>query len=105
MGNPGRILIAGKNGRVARDLIDQAERAGLSVTALGRPQLDLEDPDSITRAIAAEAPQAIVNAAGRVDVDAAERDPEGAFAINCDSAARLAAAAARAGIAFLQLSS
>jgi dTDP-4-dehydrorhamnose reductase len=105
MGDLGAILIAGRSGRVARDLVDAAARLGLQVTALGRPDLDVENPDSIARVLAAEAPRAIVNAAGQVVVDAAERDPEQAFAINCAGAAHLAAAAARAGLPFLHLSS
>lgn len=100
-----RILIAGRSGRVARDLVAEAERAGVSVRAVGRPELDIEDADSIARVIAAEAPRAIINAAGLVAVDDAERNPERAFALNRDGAARLAAVAASAGIPFLHLSS
>jgi dTDP-4-dehydrorhamnose reductase len=103
MGNS--ILIAGRNGRVARDLIEAADGLGLEVTALGRPDLDLNDRDCVARVVEAVAPRAIVNAAGQVVVDEAERDPQRAFAINCDGAAHLAAAAARAGIPLLHLSS
>jgi dTDP-4-dehydrorhamnose reductase len=105
MGKPETILIAGKNGRVARDLVEAADRLGLAVTALGRPDLDLNDRESIARVLAAQAPSAIVNAAGLVLVDEAERDPARAFAINCDGAAYLAAAAAGAGIPLVHLSS
>lgn len=99
------ILIAGHSGRVARDLVAEARRAGLPVRAVGRPELDIEDADSIARVIAAEAPRAIINAAGLVAVDEAERNPERAFALNRDGAARLATVAASAGIPFLHLSS
>jgi dTDP-4-dehydrorhamnose reductase len=105
MATSGRILIAGKSGRVARDLVEAAERLGIAVTALGRPDLDMRDRGSIARALAEHAPSAIVNAAGMVAVDEAERDPEQAFAINRDGAARLAAATAEAGLPFLHLSS
>lgn len=105
MGNSGAILIAGRSGRVAHDLIEQAGRLGLPVKAVGRPDLDLEDRDSIARVLAAERPRAIVNAAGQVAVDEAEHDPARAFAINCDGAAHLAAAAAAAGIPVIHLSS
>jgi dTDP-4-dehydrorhamnose reductase len=101
----GPILIAGRSGRIARDLIEAANGLGLQVTALGRPDLDLNDRDSVARVVKAVAPRAIVNAAGLVVVDEAERDPAHAFAINCDGPAQLAAAAARAGIPLLHLSS
>ncbi|MFL5033318.1 MAG: dTDP-4-dehydrorhamnose reductase [Xanthobacteraceae bacterium] len=103
MGNS--ILIAGRSGRIARDLIEAADGLGLEVTALGRPDLDLTDRDSVARVVEDLAPRAIVNAAGLVVVDEAERDPQHAFAINCDGPAHLAAAAARAGVPLLHLSS
>src|SRR5215211_7366525 len=102
MAKPAPILIAGRHGRVARELIEQGGRLGLPVRALGRPRLDIEDADSIAHVIAAEAPRAIVNAAGYVAADEAERDPKRAFALNRDGAARLAAAAV--GIPFVHLS-
>src|SRR4051794_13660832 len=105
MANSERILIAGRSGRVAHDLVVEADRLGLPVKAVGRPALDIEDADSIARVIAAEAPRAIINAAGLVAVDEAERNPDRAFALNRDGAARLAAAAAGARIPFLHLSS
>lgn len=102
MGTSGPILIAGRRGRIAHDLIEQAPRLGLPVQALGRPCLDIEDADSIARAIDSAEPCAIVNAAGYVAVDEAERDPDRAFALNRDGAARLAAAAV--GVPFVHLS-
>jgi dTDP-4-dehydrorhamnose reductase len=105
MAKSGPILIAGKTGRLAQALIGAADRLGAAVRALGRPQLDIEDRDSIARVMAAEAPRAIVNAAGHVAVDDAERNPVRAFAVNSDGAAHLAAAAARAGIPFVHVSS
>src|ERR1043166_9230014 len=105
MANPGPILIAGKTGRLAQALIEEAARLGATVRAIGRPQLDIEDRDSIARVMAAEAPRAIVNAAGHVAVDDAERHPVRAFAVNREGAAYLAAAAGDAGIPFVHVSS
>jgi len=105
MGKSGTILIAGKTGRLARDLVEAADRWGINITALGRPDLDVQDRDSIARVLAAQTPCAVINAAGQVIMDDAERDPARAFAINCDGAGYLAAAAASAGIPFVHLSS
>lgn len=99
------ILIAGKRGRVAQDLVGEAQRLGFPVQALGRPELDIEKPETIARVIAAETPRAIVNAAAVGGFDEADRDPARAFALNRDGAAHLAAAARRAGVPFLHLSS
>jgi dTDP-4-dehydrorhamnose reductase len=102
---PGPILIAGKRGRVAQDLVAQAQRLGIEVRALGRRELDVENPETIARVIAAQAPRAIINAAAVGSFDEAERDPGRAFALNRDGAGHLAAAARRAGVPFLHLSS
>ena len=99
------ILIAGKSGRVAQDLATAAERLGVDARAIGRPELDVTEEASIARVIAAVKPRAIVNATAVGFFDQAEREPERAFALNRDAAARLAAAAAAAGIPFLHLSS
>jgi dTDP-4-dehydrorhamnose reductase len=103
--NSNTILIAGKRGRIAQDLVAEAQRLGVMVRALGRPDLDIESSETIARVIGAQAPRAIVNAAAIGSFDDAERNPERAFALNRDGAARLAAAARRAGIPFLHLSS
>jgi dTDP-4-dehydrorhamnose reductase len=104
MVNSSPILIAGRNGRLARDLAEQAARLGFTARAVGRPELDIENVDAIARVMAAERPCAIVNAAAVRLVDEAERNPERALALNRDGAARLAAAAAHAGIPFLHIS-
>jgi dTDP-4-dehydrorhamnose reductase len=101
----GPILIAGKRGRVAQDLVAEAQRSGVAVRPLGRPELDIEKPETIARVIGSQAPCAIVNAAAVGTFDDAERDPERAFALNRDGAAHLAAAARRAGVPFLHISS
>jgi dTDP-4-dehydrorhamnose reductase len=99
------ILVVGRSGRLAQSIVAEAARLGLTLRSLGRPELDIDDPDSIARVLRAESPRAIVNAAGLVDVDEAEKHPDRAFALNRDGAARLAEAAARAQIPFLQVSS
>ena len=100
----GPILIAGKSGRVAQDLVAEAAHLAVAAEARGRPELDIEDADATARVVAAVRPCAIVNAAAVGMVDEAERDHARAFALNRDGAARLAAAAARAKIPFLHIS-
>jgi dTDP-4-dehydrorhamnose reductase len=90
---------------VARFLTEEAAALGLPLRALGRPDFDIGDAACIERVLANAAPRAIINAAGCVVVDDAERNPAAAFAINRDGAANLAAAAARHGIPLLHVSS
>jgi dTDP-4-dehydrorhamnose reductase len=89
---------------LALALIEEAQRAGHSVCPLGHPELDIENPGSVRRAVAEQSPSAIVDAAGNLVLDDAERQPKRAFAVNRDGAANLAETAARAGIPFLHVS-
>src|SRR5262245_8031648 len=92
------ILIVGRRGRVAQDLVAEAARLEVAVTARGRPDVDVAAPETLARTIAAVAPRAIVNAAAVGTFEDAERDPERAFALNRTGAANLAAAARDAGV-------
>lgn len=100
-----KILVAGSQGQLARALAEQAKaHAGFDVVALGRPQLDLADAAGIARAIAAERPQLVVNAAAYTAVDKAESEQQVAFAVNRDGAGALAAAARAHGCPIIQVS-
>jgi dTDP-4-dehydrorhamnose reductase len=98
------ILVAGKSGQLALCLRDSAVLRNVPLVAIGRPELNLEDAEGINRVIAAVRPSAIINAAAYTAVDLAEAEPQHAFGINCDGAVRLAEAAARCGISFIQIS-
>jgi len=98
------ILVAGNNGQLARCLVEQALARDVQLIAFGRPQLDLTNPESIEHVVAAVQPRAIVNAAACTAVDRAEAEPRFAFAVNCDGAGRLAAAAARLRVPFIHIS-
>ena len=92
-----RVLIAGADGMLAREVVDAAERVGHEVTALGRDDLDITDPRSIDEAVGGSAPEAVINCAAWSDVDGAEDDERGAMKVNDEGAALLAAAAERVG--------
>jgi dTDP-4-dehydrorhamnose reductase len=98
------ILVAGKTGQLARCLAQEARRRGTPLVAVGRPELDLTQPELLARAVEAHAPGAIVNAAAYTAVDKAEAEPALAMAVNRDGAGALAAAAARLGVPFLHVS-
>ena len=101
---PQPILVAGKTGQLARALTTLAGERAIPLVTAGRPDLDLEDVSSIERIITEVAPKAIVNAAAYTAVDKAESEPERAFAVNRDGAARLAAAAAKLMVPFVHVS-
>ena len=100
-----KILVTGKEGQLARALLAlSGADGGVSVTALGRPALDLTNRDSVIRAIEAERPDILVNAAAYTAVDQAEKDVDMAFAVNRDGAGHAAFAAHEAGIPIIHIS-
>jgi dTDP-4-dehydrorhamnose reductase len=98
-----RVLIAGREGQVARALLARLPRDGHEVIALDLPEFDLMDRASIARTMDS-APDAVVNAAAYTAVDRAEDEPAIAHAINAAGAGWLAAEAADRGARFLHFS-
>ena len=100
------VLQFGATGQVAREAINRADAHGFSVRALARCAVDLTDAEAVTAAIQ-EAPAGTVgvfNAAAYTAVDAAEDDPETAFAVNANAPAAMALACAKRGFHFVHLS-
>ena len=98
-----RILLTGKNGQVGFELQQRLARLG-RVTALGRDELNLADPDAIRRAVRKAQPSLIVNAAAYTAVDQAESEPELAQAVNGVAPGILAEEAKREGAALIHYS-
>lgn len=98
-----RALVLGSSGQVAQAL--RARRsAQLDVACAGRPHLDLTVPATIERAIASNGPDLVINAAAYTAVDRAESEPQAAYALNAIGAGAAAAAARKAGSAFIHIS-
>ncbi|HAK36951.1 MAG: dTDP-4-dehydrorhamnose reductase [Nitrospinaceae bacterium] len=76
-----RILLTGKNGQVGGELEKVLTPFG-EVTATGRNEMDLSDPNQIRRTIRQISPELIINAAAYTAVDKAESEPELALAVN-----------------------
>lgn len=99
-----RVLLAGREGQVARALVARLLSEGHQVTALEPPELDLTARESIAAAMAAAAPDLVVNAAAYTAVDRAEDQPEFALAVNATGAGWLAEAAGAGGVPFVHFS-
>ncbi|MAT18211.1 dTDP-4-dehydrorhamnose reductase [uncultured Schumannella sp.] len=95
-----RWLVTGAHGLLGRELV--AALAGRQVTARGRSELDITDPDAIADAISGA--DVVLNAAAYTAVDAAEYDEDGAFAANALGAENVARAAALRGARLVHVS-
>ena len=88
-----KVLVIGSSGQLAKSLAERARgSAGIDLTLIGRPAIDLEIPGSAASAIATAAPDVVINAAAYTAVDLAEDEPERAFRVNADAAGEIATA-------------
>jgi dTDP-4-dehydrorhamnose reductase len=88
------ILLLGKDGQVGWQLQRSLAPLG-TVSALGRNECNLADPDAVRRAVREHAPALIVNAAAYTAVDKAESEADLAHAINAVAPGVLAEEAKR----------
>ncbi len=98
------VLVLGSRGQLGHELMHAAWPAAARLIGLARPQIDVTDATSVAAALAAQAPDLVVNATAYTAVDRAESEPEAAFAANRDGPAHLAAACARGGVPLIHVS-
>ena len=98
-----RILITGAAGQLGRALVS-TRVDGITIAGVDRHACNIEDPSSVAAAFERYQPDAVINAAAFTNVDAAESEPQRAFAINRDGVRNLAAAAARDGVRLVHVS-
>ncbi len=99
------LLITGATGTLGTAFARLCEVRGLSYRLLNRQQLDIAEPSSIDAALAEHEPWAVINAAGFVRVDDAEREPDKCYRENTTGTTLLASACAARDIPLLTFSS
>ncbi|MFN2511956.1 MAG: family 1 glycosylhydrolase [Pyrinomonadaceae bacterium] len=105
-GRPSRaLLITGATGTLGQAFARICERRGLAYYLLTRQDMDIADPDSVSAALERYEPWAIVNAAGYVRVDDAEREVERCMRENVVGPTNLAHACAGSKIPLITFSS
>ena len=111
-GGPGAVqtsarpmLITGANGTLGRAFVRACDARGLRYIALVRGDLDISNSEAVRGAVARWQPWAIVNTAGYVRVDEAEREPVACRRTNAVGPAVLAAVCRKAGIQLVTFSS
>lgn len=97
-----RALVAGARGQLGRELV--ARLGGEIVWAGGRDELDVTDETAVAALVARLAPDVVWNATAWNRVDAAESEPERAFAVNALAPRALARAAREAGALLVHVS-
>ena len=96
-------LVTGAAGNLGRDLVKAlAAETDIDLVATARSELDITDSAAVQAAVAGR--DLVINPAAWTDVDGAERDQAGAFAVNATGTANLAAACAESGAVLLFVS-
>jgi len=99
------ILISGATGTLGQALARICALRALPCRLLSRKEMDIADPAAVSAALARFSPWAVINAAGYVRVDEAERECGRCERDNVRGPAVLAAACAERGIRFVTFSS
>ncbi|HWT02238.1 MAG TPA: family 1 glycosylhydrolase [Pyrinomonadaceae bacterium] len=99
------ILITGATGTLGRAFARVCEVRGLAYRLLSRREMDIADAASVGRALAEYEPWAVVNTAGFVRVDDAEREGEKCLRENTTGPKTLAEACASLGVKLVTFSS
>jgi dTDP-4-dehydrorhamnose reductase len=95
-----RTLITGGGGQLASDLAQRVDGA----VALSHAQLDIGDSAALERAFDEHTPELVLNCAAFHNVDACEREPDQAWAINVRAVRELAQHCGRTGAKLVHLS-
>jgi dTDP-4-dehydrorhamnose reductase len=99
------VLITGGTGTLGRAFARFCRVRGLAHHVLTRHDLDVADPAAVAQALERHAPWTVVNAAGYVRVDEAERETERCYRENARGPAVLARACRERGVRLLTFSS
>ncbi|MBD2448363.1 sugar nucleotide-binding protein [Nostoc sp. FACHB-152] len=99
------LAIVGATGTLGRAFARLCELRGITYRLLSRQEMDIANADSVDAVLAQLQPWAVVNAAGYVRVDDAEREPHLCLKINTEGAEILATACAKHNAALLTFSS
>jgi dTDP-4-dehydrorhamnose reductase len=95
-----RALVTGAQGQLGRDLC----RLLPGAAGPGRRELPIDDLDAVRHALAGAAPDIVFNCAAYNGVDAAERDPAPAVAVNALGAEKVAVACREVGAKLVHFS-
>jgi dTDP-4-dehydrorhamnose reductase len=99
------LLIAGATGTLGQAFARLCEIRGIPYYLLSRQEMDITDSTAVEQTLTELQPWAVINAAGYVRVDDAEREPYLCHRINAEGATILAKACADRSIAMAKFSS
>ncbi|RDL47450.1 dTDP-4-dehydrorhamnose reductase [Ensifer sp. M14] len=105
MSRPWRFVVTGLTGQVVQSLaVRSSQCEDVQIVAIGRPDFDLANAETIARSIKTARPDLIVSAAAYTAVDQAESNEGDAFAVNAEGPAVVARVAKTLDVPVVHLS-
>lgn len=98
-----KILVFGKTGQLARELVAQCP-ADIRLETLSRQEADFANPTACAARVAATDADVVINATAYTAVDKAESEEDMAVLVNATTPTAIAQAAAARGLPFLHVS-
>jgi dTDP-4-dehydrorhamnose reductase len=98
-----RVVVTGAQGQLGRSLC--ALLQDVSLLAINVDNADIRNGDQVIPLLVDFQPDLVIHAAAWTDVDGAERDPDGAYAVNAVGTQNIALACQQAGAAMIYISS
>lgn len=99
------LLIIGKNGTLGKAVRQIAEQRNIHHVVLSRSDMDIADPAKVKQMIDTLNPWAVINAAGYVNIDTAEKEVKNCLMSNFKGPVVLADVCAKRNIRFVTFSS
>lgn len=99
-----RILVTGAGGQLGGEVAAAGAERGHDVVPTTRAECDVLDPAAVGRALDSHGPAVVINCAAWTDVEGAENNSDGAFALNAIAPRILAAACASRDILVVHIS-
>ncbi len=95
-----RVMVVGASGLLGQHMMSAGTDLGLAMTGTyngttpegmaGTVQMDITDPDSVSRGFMASSPELVVLCAAMTNVDQCEREPDAAYRVNMEGSFNIA---------------
>ena len=99
-----RILVTGAGGQLGRAVVRVISENGDTPIPLDHDSLDITDPNAVDTAFASSQPDFVIHCAAWTNVDGAEDDPEGCYAVNAEGTRNIVSACSAANIPLIYVS-
>jgi dTDP-4-dehydrorhamnose reductase len=108
-----RVMVVGASGLLGQHMMSAGNELGLAMTGTyntvkegipGAIQMEITNPDSVSRGLEAACPELVVLCAAMTNVDQCEREPDAAYKVNMEGTLNVAAECRSSGAKLVYIS-